>query len=149
MGAQKICPTVLFDRDTPTATFNILLGGEPFRMLNYEPTLYVVDPEGTVVASALLEVGGVGELNLPLYCACALFDQLDADVQYTAQIYLKTTNPVGGDIGLLDIIDPYWLDYVPPVDHVPGWFSGEETRSRTVLTVLPWDTRESYRTRGD
>jgi hypothetical protein len=148
MAENKSCPAILFEGDTPVASFNLTEGGAPFSTTNYEATLLIVDPAGEVIASQVLESTGIGILAFPYLCLCEGFSLLEQDIQYSGQIFLRALNPEGDDIGLLDIVDPYWMDYVPLMSHIPLWESGVETRDRTVLTEIPWRMMESFRNRG-
>jgi hypothetical protein len=154
MSCNRTSPVVLFKQDPPVATFLVLSDGEPLHnFTNYVPELNVLDSGGSrwlkvaledVGESKLATADGFGNIN-------DFHEALDAmplNVRYKAQIYLRYVEPVSTELGLYDIVDPYWMDYIPPVDLVPGYYSGEVKVDLTIPVEIPWDLRESYRLRG-
>lgn len=149
MACQGSSPIVTFEQDLPVVTFEVTEGGKPMRLYNYAPTLYVVHSDGTPVTSFGLEIISDGLLTFTEHQNEALSAMVPG-TNYKAQIYLEAVQAaVEGEIGLYDIINPYWADYVPSLDHIPGWFSGEATHSQTILTSFTWVVREAFKLRGN
>lgn len=155
MACQGSSSIVTFERDVPVVTFLVTSDGTPFRFYNYDPQLHIIDPGGNHIAQFSL---------IPLRDGVLAFDsssdegvaafyeeiyKLKQDVGYRAQIFLEATPVTWDRIGLYDIIDPYWLDHVPALTDVPGWFSGELRQTQTVLTTFPWIIREAFKLRGN
>lgn len=153
MACQRPSPIVMFERDVPTATFLVTADGEPYRFVNQEPQLYIVDPEGAIVTYFNLNITAQGVLTLDasrdsLAEAYEEIFKLVPDISYSAQIFMQSIEPPSREIGLLDIVDPYWMDYVPPPGHVPGYWAGEVRSDQTVPTEFPWTVFEAYKLRG-
>jgi hypothetical protein len=126
----------------------------PLRLNNFNPQLYVVDQSGAVITQFRLISLNTGELTLTLADGQSLeefyveIDKLTKISGYKAQIFLKAVVPPSNEIGLNDIIEPYWSDYIPPEDHIPGYFSGEPKQDQTIPTEIPWAVREAFKLRG-
>ncbi|MHC4301350.1 MAG: hypothetical protein ACYS7Y_29125 [Planctomycetota bacterium] len=155
MPRARVKPIVTFERDVPVLTFNVTQGGQPVRLLNYSPELHVLDPDGDHVLKFPMEIGGLGTLSVVFASDAAVADlyedlfKLVEDNSYKAQIFLRSEIPLTeGELGLYDIIDPDWLDYVPPEDLVLAWASGVVYPNLTIPTEIPWQVRESIRLRG-
>ena len=146
-------PIVTFEQDVPVAEFTVYKGGAPYVLLNYDPELHVVTPDFKQQMVFGLTDLGQGRLALEVpndqtpeefYAELA---ELLVDVSYKAQIYLKPGIPPSEDIGLLDVVSPYWEAYIPPEGHVPGWFSGQPAAAQTIPVEFNFDVRESFRLR--
>jgi hypothetical protein len=154
MACNRTNPIVTFERDLPDFSFLVTSGGQPLRFNNLNPALYVVDQSGANVAQFGLEALSTGKLNLTLAEGQSLeefyteIEKLTKISGYRTQIFMKAVTPPTEDIGLDDIIDPYWLNYIPPEAHTPGWFSGETRQDQTVPTEIPWNVREAFKLRG-
>lgn len=156
MACQRPSPIITFERDVPNISFLVTEGGEPMRLFNYIPELHVLDQGGNRVAQFGMESLNIGELVLTelgqgdLEEFYAEVFKLTTDSGYTAQIYLNALPFASEEIGLNDIVDPYWNEYIPPMDpsHTPGWFSGETKQDQTIPTEIPWAVREAFKLRG-
>jgi hypothetical protein len=155
MACTRTSPVVVFEQDPPIVTFLVLIDEEPFHnFFNYAPELHVVDSGGDCHLMMRLESLGdsklatVSEPDGDLVAFYAALAAMPLNVRYKAQIYLNYIEPISNELGLYDIVDPYWMDYIPPVDLVPGFYSGEEKFDLTIPVEIPWDLRESYRLRG-
>lgn len=154
MTCRRTNPIVTFERDVPDVSFLVTSGGQPLRFNNLNPVLYVVDQSGAVVTQFGLESLNTGELSLTLAEGQSLeefyteVDKLTKVSGYRTQIFMKAVPPPTTEIGLNDVIEPYWSDYIPPEDHVPGYFSGETRQDQTVPTEIPWNVREAFKLRG-
>lgn len=155
MACQRLSPIIMFELDVPYATFTVSSNGELLDMTNYDPEIHVLDAQGTHQLFLPLQYLGEGRLALQLANENGVGEayeglaQLQPDISYTAQIFLRAKAVVSTEIGLLDIVSPYWDDYVPPEAHVPGWYSGTPRADQTILSEFPWIVRESFRTRGN
>jgi hypothetical protein len=154
MSCNRTSPVVFFEQDPPVATFLVLSDGEPLiNFGNYAPELNVVDSGGSLhLRVELTDIGGSKLATVAEPDNLGTFlDALAAmplNVRYKAQIYLKYVAPVSTELGLYDIVDPYWMDYIPPEELVLGFYSGEVKFDQTIPVEIPWDLRESYRLRG-
>jgi len=152
MTCQRASSITSFEYDLPDVTFTVTADGEPFRFNNTRCTLHVVTPDGVHVAQFELGSPAPGTLNLEGSRSDAFyaeFAKLTPDISYRAQIYVEATPPGGEGIGLYDIVSPYWTDYVPESNHIPGWFSGEPRVNQTIPTQIPWVVREAFKLRGN
>lgn len=147
MACQRPSPIVWFEQDAPDVTFLVTSDGEPFRFNNTAPELHIITPDGTHVAQSDLGVFTAGVLTLRQSGLDELAE-LAQDISYSAQIFIKAIAPLGEGVGLYDIVEPYWSDYIPPESHVPGYYSGEVRLDQTVPTQIPWDVREAFKLRG-
>ena len=142
-------PTVCFEHDRPSPVFEIE-AWPGFTPYNYKPELYIFEPDGThVVTIPMMFVG----MKLVISDEAAgdpsireALSGLDHRIRYKSQVSLLNGD-YGEGLGLLDVISPYWLDYIPPEDHVLYWGSGVPKVRQTLLTNFPWEIRESYRLR--
>lgn len=152
MNCSLYQPVVFFEHDTLVASFVLSENGEPFDLNNYRATFYVVIPSNSIVMSFPMTQTGAGILSLNYVVSDLENDpsfQFETDVCYRGQIYLEAlTIEEGVGLGLYDIVDPDWMDYIPPADHICGWFSGVQRKSRTALTDIPVDFRQSFRLLG-
>jgi hypothetical protein len=145
---------VMFENDLPEGAFTVTVGGEPADLHNYAPELHLVDPDGAHWATLPLTQISLGVLGID-YGAIEDFgaiyqeiSDLERAVGYTAQIFLQAVAFAEDEIGLFDVVEPYWSEYIPSITHIPLWNSGELRVNQTVLTEFPWDVRESFRLRG-
>ena len=149
----KPSPVVMFDRDSPVAVFTLYQGEVLFNAYNFLPRLFVIAPDEEVAAVLPLEVLSDGRLATyipskdedPDYLD--RLDALEPDVSYSSQIFLQAVAGVAEELGLYDVIDPYWLDHIPEPEHVMLWTTGVQRVDQTVLTNFPFDVRNSYRLR--
>jgi hypothetical protein len=153
MACRRTSPIVTFEQDAPVFSFLVTEGGQPMRLNNFIPQLHVLS-QGKIVAEFELVSLNIGELTLRLGEGqtpgdfLAQVAVLTPESGYKAQIFLKAVIPPSNEIGLNDIIEPYWSDYIPPEDHVPGYFSGEIRQDQTIPTEIPWAVREAFKLRG-
>lgn len=152
MACNRTNPIVTFEQDAPVFSFLVTEGGQPMRLNNFTPQLHVLSQGGIAAEFALVSLN-VGELSLTIGGQSldefyAQLDTLTHENGYKAQIYLQAVIPPVEEIGLNDIIEPYWSDYIPPEAHIPGYFSGEVKQDQTIPTEIPWAIREAFKLRG-
>jgi hypothetical protein len=147
---------VFFEHDSPQATFVVNENGVPFDLTNFNASLIVADPSGEVIMTFPLVQTGDGVLSLNYKISNYDDDPIYAfkpDICYKGQIYLEAVDSSQAGIGLYDIIDPFFSDYVydshddpsNPNIHIVGWFGGEQVYSRTTITDIPIHWRQGLR----
>jgi hypothetical protein len=148
---------IFFEHDKPVGSFVVNEGGVPFNLTGFSAELVVSDTAGVeVMTFPLVETGdGVLSINYsidpndendPIY-------QFVPDICYFGQIYLRSVDNTNAGLGLYDVVEPDWSDYVfdssddlsDPTIHIVGWFGGTQKYSRTTVTPIPIHFRRGLR----